>query len=70
MFEPKIDVVPDNLGVLLDDKLSFVFHIQKTKTKLGLHCGIVSTMRHKIPTPFLLKHYHTNIKPIKKTWAK
>ena len=70
MFEAKIEVVPDNLGVLLDDKLTFVFHFQKTKTKVGLHCDIVSKMRHKIPTPFLLKYYHTNVKSIKKNVGK
>ena len=39
MYEPKSSC--NYLGVVLVWKLSFVFHIQKIKTKLGRHCGIV-----------------------------
>ena len=37
------------LGVVLDSKLSFFHHIQKIKTKLGRHCGVISKMRHYVP---------------------
>ena len=52
------------LGVVLDSKLSFFHHIQKIKTKLGRHCGVISNMRHYIPKSNLLKYYQSNIKPV------
>ena len=52
------------LGVVLDSKLSFFHHIQKIKTKLGRHCGVISKMRHYVPKSILLKFYQSNIKPV------
>ena len=43
---------------------NYLFHIQKIKTKLGRHCGIVSKVRQYVPTSILLKYYPSNIKPI------
>ena len=52
------------LGVVLDSKLSFFHHIQKVKTKLGRHCGVISKMHHYVPKSILLKYYQSNIKPV------
>ena len=42
-------IVCKYFGVLIDTKLSFHNHIQKVKTKIGRHCGVISKMRRFVP---------------------
>ena len=37
------------LGVLLDDKLSWKYHLQKLHKKLSNICGLIFKQRHYVP---------------------
>ena len=51
-------------GVFVNNKLTFVDHIQKVKMSLSRQCGLVSKMRYFVPRSVVLKYYACNIKPI------
>ena len=51
--------------MIVDNQLTFYQNIQKNKTVLGRHCGLISKMSHFVPPSFLLKYsqYQANVKP-------
>ena len=52
------------LGLVMDNKLTFIHQVQKLKTELGRHCGVVSKKLGIVSKCVLLKYYNANIKPI------
>ena len=52
------------LGVYVDNKLSFLSHIDYVKTRLGKQSGIISKLRHFVPKWELMNYYKTNVVPI------
>ena len=52
------------LGVFIDNKLSFLSHINYVKTRLSKQCGAISKLRHYVPKNQLLAYYRSNINPI------
>ena len=51
------------LGILFDNKLSFKYHIEYVRSKLGKQCGIISKLRHFVPRK-QLSCYKSNIEPM------
>ena len=41
------------LGVLIDENLSWKYHIDSTVTKISKNCGVIAKLRHSIPRPIL-----------------
>jgi len=52
-----------NLGVLLDNKLSWKPHVQKVKSQLSRACGILSKLKHYTSPPVLKVVYNSLIQP-------
>ena len=52
------------LGVFIDNKLSFLSHINYVKTRLSKQCGAISKLRHYVPKHQLIAYYRSNINPI------
>ena len=52
------------LGLNFDSKLTFKFHIDFVKKRLGKQCGIICKLRHYVPRQFLIRYYKSNINPI------
>ena len=51
------------LGVILDNKLTFSDHISKVAKKVSPSVGIISKLRHYVPTSVLLKLYYAILHP-------
>ena len=54
------------LGVFVDNKLSFVSHVQNVTSRLSKQCGIMAKLRHFAPPPRsnLIEYYKTNVNSI------
>ena len=53
-----------NLGVILDSKLRFHWHISELYLKLGRQCGLVAQMRQYVPKDPLVRYYNWNIRSL------
>ena len=51
------------LGVILDNKLTFSYHISNVAKKVSRSVGIISKLRHYAPTSILLKLYYAILHP-------
>ena len=51
------------LGVLIDNNLSWKFHVDYIALKIGKTIGIISRLRHFVPTSILLNIYRSLIHP-------
>ena len=44
----------------LNSKLTFKFHIDYVKNRLGNQCGIFCKLRHYVPRQLLIRYYKSN----------
>ena len=54
----------NNLGITLDRKLNFEFHIQQTVNKLNSICGVFYRFRDYYPISKLIQFYKVFVKPV------
>ena len=52
------------LGLNLDSELTFKFHIDYVKKRLGKQCGIICKLRHYVPRQLLIRYYKSSINSI------
>ena len=52
------------LGVYVDNKLSFLSHVDNVKMRLGKQSGILSKLRHFVPRSQLIQYYNFFVQPI------
>ena len=53
-----------HLGIHIDTKLSFHFHIKHVVKKLSKQLSVITRLRHYVPTGTLLQYYQTFMEPI------
>ena len=51
------------LGVLIDQNLSWKYHIDSIVTKISKNVGLIKKLRHSVPRPILLNIYNSLIQP-------
>ena len=51
------------LGVLIDQNLSWKYHIDSIVTKISKNVGLIAKLRHSVPRPILLNIYKSLIHP-------
>ena len=51
------------LGVYVDNRLSFLSHVDNVKMRLGRQSGILSKLRHFLPRSQLIRYYNSNMQP-------
>ena len=51
------------LGVLIDQNLSWKYHIDSIVTKISENVGLIARLRHTVPRPILLNIYNSLIHP-------
>ena len=51
------------LGVLIDQNLSWKYHIDSIVTKISKNVGLIAKLRHSVPRPILLNIYNSLIHP-------
>ena len=60
-FESKVYI--KYLGVLIDQNLSWKYHIDSIVTKISKNVGLIAKLRHSVPRPILLNIYKSIIHP-------
>ena len=60
----KVETSCKYLGVYVDNKLSFLTHINYFRERLRKQCSVIYRLRHNVPRSFLIRHYTANIKSI------
>ena len=51
-FESKVYI--KYLGVLIDQNLSWKYHIDSVVTKISKNVGLIARLRHSVPQPIIL----------------
>ena len=51
------------LGVLIDQHLSWKYHIDSVVTKISKNVGLIAKLRHSVPRPILLNIYKSLVHP-------
>ena len=51
------------LGVLIDQHLSWKYHINSVVTKISKNVGLIAKLRHSVPRPILLNIYKSLVHP-------
>ena len=51
------------LGVLIDQNLSWKYHIDSIVTKISKNVGLIAKLRHSVPRPILLNIYKSLVHP-------
>ncbi len=52
------------LGISVDNKLTYLSHINTISKRLAKQCGVIAKLRHFAPRSKLLNYYKTNIQSI------
>ena len=60
---PESKVYIDYLGVLIDQNLSWKYHIDSIVTKIGKNVELTAKLRHSVPRPILLNIYKSLVHP-------
>ena len=60
----EIKLVCKLLGVYVDNKLSFLSHVDNLKMRLGKQSGLLSKLRHFVPRSQLIRYYNIIVQPI------
>ena len=56
-----VQTVCKYLGVFVDNKISFVSHVQYVASRLSKQCGLMAKFRHSATRSKLIEYYKTNI---------
>ena len=51
------------LGVLIDQNLTWKYHIDSIVTKISKNVGLIAKLRHSVPRPILLNIYKSLVHP-------
>ena len=51
------------LGVLIDQHLSWKYHIDSVVTKISKNVGLIAKLRHSVPRPIILNIYKSLVHP-------
>ena len=60
-LEPKVYI--KYLGILIDQNLSWKYHIDSIVTKISKNVGLIAKLRHSVPRPILLNIYKSLVHP-------
>ena len=63
LVEHRTGIAEVTPGVLIDQNLSWKYHIDSIVTKISKNVGLIAKLRHSVPRPILLNIYNSLIHP-------